>query len=327
MDNDGNEESIADIIFRRSRQEQLVAEGLFGPTLAYLVSLTSPTGIQGAILSWAMAFLVVIPVFRYLVFTDRIAPFDQFLDLTVRPVELCAILGVVQLFKYSGTQFLGLSLNVLQTTALITTGATLFYIIIFELVFRKYRFCWGTLFYVKLLTLKKTIDIPLDDFEVVFRSIMENPSNRGRLRAAFGLLKLTLIMVTFGQTAYYLLKDSIPEREEDESIEELRGFVEENQENRAFNERQGVWFAFGVSAVVVLPALAGISWVLSLVVATFGTLILTLLIMRLTKHIVALSYIAFGTMEFEQFVTTNRRWLVLTTTYTSSVYLLHFYPL
>jgi hypothetical protein len=76
---------------------------------------------------------------------------------------------------------------------------------------------------------------------------------------------------------------------------------------------------------VVLPVLAVMAGLISLVFATFGSIVLVMLIMRLSKHIVALSYIAFGTMEYEQFVTTNRRWAVMTVGYTLVVYLLIFY--
>jgi hypothetical protein len=326
MSEDGD--SIADIVFQRPRNQQLVAEIAFGPALAFAVDQTAPTGIQGATLSWFMAALIGIPILRYLVYTDRIERFDLLLDLTVRPVELFAILGVAQVFKFIGIEFLQpiSGLNVIEATAVAAAVATLVYILSFEIIFQKYRFSWGTLFYVKWLSIQKQIDIQMDDAEEVAETIFHHPSQWTQIKAAFGLLKLTLIRVTFGQVAFHLLKDSIPDRE-DEAMDELRKYIEINRDADNLTDSKGLWFAFGVAAVIVLPLLAVIAGVISLVFATFGTIVLVLLIMRLTKHIVALSYIAFGTMDYEQFVTSNRRWFAMITVYTLAVYLVIFYPI
>jgi len=123
-------DSIADIIFQRPRSQQLVAEIAFAPALAFAVDQTTPTGIQGAILSWLMAALIGISILRYLVFTDRVEHFDRLLDLTVRPVELIAIFGVVQVFKFLGMEFFQpvSGLNEIEATAIITAVAVLIYI-------------------------------------------------------------------------------------------------------------------------------------------------------------------------------------------------------
>lgn len=324
----GDGDSIADIVFQRPRSQQLVAEIAFGPALAFAVDQTAPTGIQGAILSWLMAALVGIPILRYLVFTDRIERFDRLLNLTVRPVEIFAILGVAQVFKFLGMEFLQpiSGLSEIEATAVISAVAAFLYILGFELLFQKYRFSWGTLFYVKRLVLEDQIDIQMDDTEEVAEAIFQHPSPWARLKASVGLLKLTLIRVTFGQVAFHLLKDSIPDRD-DEAIDELRSYIKINRDGNSLTDSKGLWFAFGVAAVVVLPLLAVMAGLISLVFATFGTIALVLIIMWLTKHIVALSYIAFGTMDYEQFVTSNKRWFAMTTLYTLAVYLVIFYPI
>jgi hypothetical protein len=324
----GDGDSITDIVFQRPRNQQLVAEIAFGPALAFAVDQTTPTGIQGAILSWLMAALIGIPILRYLVFTDRIERFDRLLNLTVRPVEIFAILGVAQVFKFLGMEFLQpvSGLNEIEATAVISVVAAFMYILGFELLFQKYRFSWGTLFYVKRLALENQIDIQMDDTEEVAQAIFQHPSPWARLKASVGLLKLTLIRVTFGQVAFHLLKDSIPDRD-DEAIDELRDYIKINRDGNSLTDSKGLWFAFGVAAVVVLPLLAVIAGLISLVFATFGTIALVLIIMRLTKHIVALSYIAFGTMDYEQFVTSNKRWFAMTTLYSLAVYLVIFYPI
>jgi len=326
MSEDG--ESVADIVFQRSRTQQLVAEIAFGPALAFGVSQTSPTGIQGAILSWVMAALIGIPILRYLVFTDRIESFDRLLNLTVRPVELFAVLGVAQIFKFLAVRFfIPIStLTEIEATAVVSVIAVIVYILLFELIFRKYRFSWGTLFYVKRLELENRENIQMDDIGEVREAISQYPSQLSQLRAAFGLLKLTLIRITFGQVSFYLLKNAIPERD-DRAIDELRNYIEINSQENNLGNSKGIWFAFGIAAVVTIPLLTVVAWLISLLFNTFGTILLVLIIMRLIKHIVALSYISFGTMDYEQFVTSNKRWFAMTTIYTLSLYLVIFYPL
>ena len=106
----------------------------------------------------------------------------------------------------------------------------------------------------------------------------------------------------------------------------MRSYIKINQNENDLTSSKGLSFAFGVAAVVALPLFAVIAGLISLVFATFGTVILVLLIMRLTKHVVALSYIAFGTMDYEQFVTSNKRWFAMITVYTITVHIVVFYP-
>lgn len=147
-----------------------------------------------------MAALIGIPILRYLVFTDRIERFDRLLNLTVRPVEIFAILGVAQVFKFLGMEFLHpvSGLSEIEATAVISAVVAFLYIIGFELLFQKYRFSWGTLFYAKQLELEEQIEIQMADTEEVAREIFQHPSQWARLKTSVGLLKLTLIRVTFG---------------------------------------------------------------------------------------------------------------------------------
>ena len=274
---------------------------------------------------WAMAFLVVIPIARYLVFTDKIAPFDEFLDLTVRPVELCSILGVIQLFKFVAENIpsLNSTFKINELTAIVTLLATIAYILGFELIFKKYRFSWGTLFFFKRLAFEEKLEISLDDPKEVIRTIQTPTSTMAQLRIGLHLLKLSFIQVIWGQTAFHLLKDSLPERD-DELVKSQTEFVGLNRKEPR-QERIGFWFVVAVSTVI-LPVLFVIAWILSIVfTSSIGQLLLAMVIMRLTKHIVGLSYIAFGTMDYEQFVTnSNTRWIIMIAFYTACVYLLFF---
>ena len=274
-----------------------------------------------------MAALICIPILRYLVFTDRIEHFDRLLNLTVRPLELFAILGVVQIFKFLGLELVQPYIGVsgIESTLIVTVIATIVYIGGFELIFQKYQFSWGTLFYSKRVALEQQIDFNMEDLDEVTNEIFKHGSHWMRLKAASGLLKLTLIRVTFGQVAFHLLKNSIPDRD-DEAIDELRNYIKMNQRDDAMTDSRGLWIAFAISGIVVLPTLVVIAGLISFVIATFGVVVLVMITMRLSKHIVALSYIAFGTMDYEQFVTTNRRWAVMMTGYTLAVYFVIFTP-
>lgn len=67
-----------------------------------------------------------------------------------------------------------------------------------------------------------------------------------------------------------------------------------------------------------------IAWGLSIALASLGTMILVLVIMRMTKHIVGFTYIGFGALRYDQFVTTNKRSIALTAVFIVAIYLLMF---
>lgn len=322
-------EYVSDIIFRRPKSHQFSAEIAIGSAIAFFLSQTPRTGTQGTVLTGVMALLVVIPVLRFLVDTGRYTPAEEFLGYSVRPLELSTILGVVYLFQYVADQFLSsyTALRLIELTAILAVAATILYIVCFEFLFKTYRFSWGTLFYVKTLSVKQSISVPLDDPDALFDAFATQDSNLARLKAAFTVLLQALLMVTWGQTAFHLLKDSIPERDDDEEhLKTLQTYVEKNRNSDQLGNRIGLWFTFLLAALIVLPVFAIIAWGLSLVLASFGMMILVLVIMRVTKHIVGFTYIAFGALRYDQFVTTNKRAIALTAVYVAAVYLVIFAP-
>jgi len=311
-------EFLSDLIFQRSLKEKLQFEGAFAPILATLVGLTAPSGIQGWFILGAAIGLVFIAFLRWLTFTGRFANEKLFIEQTVRPTELFAIIGVVQILKTGAEQLVPLSsFNIVQLTAAVSVIGSVLFILFIELVFGTYRLGWGAHFYLRYRdAIEKTGDI--DSADDVIQS---NLSLRELVE--------TTVFVILGrcclETAYYALKDAIPDKGRDKYIEELAEFVDSVQEEKTGGRNLGMAGTFITGSVIVLPMFLAVGWGLSLIFSTLGSMLLVLVVMRLTKHIVGYSYIAFGTLRFDQFITTNLRSVGLLSSYTLIVYLLFFY--
>lgn len=312
-------EYLSDIIFQRSLKEKLQFEGAVAPILATLVGLTAPSGVQGIFIVGAVIGLVVIAFLRWLTFTGRFANEELFIEKTVRPTELFAIIGVIQLFKSGAEQLAPLTqLSLVHLTTGVSVAGTILFILSVELIFGTYRLGWGTLFYKRYRdAIEKTGD--LDSVEDVIRAGLSP-------RALFGLMVLVILGRMWMETAYHVLKDAIPDRGRDKYIDELAEFVDGVQDVKAGGRNLGIVGTFVFGSFVVLPVFVAIGWVLSWLFSTVGSMLLVLATMRLTKHIVGYSYIAFGTLRFDQFITTNLRSIGLLSFYTLVVYLLFFYP-
>lgn len=316
----GQSNHLSDIIFQRRLSQQLKFEGAFAPLLALIVGLTTPQGLQGTFVVVAAVGLVIIAFLRWLTFTGRFADEELFIEKTVRPVELCAIIGVVQLFHFGADQFqsfIPLDLPVLMT-CLVVLG-TILYILFVELVFRTYRLGWGSLYYLRYHEAGNATG-PLDSAEEVIEAVN-----------AIGELFRLPIVVILGriwlEVAYYVLKDALPQEERDKYINELAEFVNKVEEMKGTGRNFGIVGTFVVSAIVVLPVFVVVAWGISVIVGMFGAVVLALMTMRLTKHVVGFSYIAFGTLRFDQFITSSTRSIGLLAGYTGIIYLLFFYPL
>lgn len=311
-------EYLTDIIFQRPLKQQLQFELGFAPLLATVVGLMTPEGIRGAIVIAVVVSLVVIAFLRWLTFTGRFANEELFIEQTVRPVELCAIIGVVQVFHYGATRIDQLvSLSVAEATTLLAIVGTVLFIVFAEFLFHTYQLGWGSLFYLRYRNaIEKTGDLSSAE------DVIEHIESVGAL---FGLLVATVLGRMYMEVGYYVLRNAIPDRR-DEYIDELHEFVQEVEKVKSGGRNLGIVGTFAISAVVVLPVFGGVAWGLSLVFGTFGSLVLALITMRVTKHIVGFSYIAFGTLRFDQFITTNKRSIGLLAAYTAVVYLLFFAP-
>lgn len=313
-------EYLSDIIFQRSLKEKLQFEGAVAPIFATFVGLSAPSGIQGWLVLGAVLGLVVIAFLRWLTFTGRFANEDLFIEKTVRPTELFAIIGAVQLFKTVAEQLApSTSLTLVQVTVGVSVAGTILFILFVELVFGTYRLGWGTLFYVRYRdAIEKTGE--LNSAEDVIRADLS-------FSALVGLLVNVILGRMWMETAYHVLNGAIPDRGRDEYIDELDEFVGGVQDVKAGGRNLGMVGTFVGGFFVVLLVFVAIGWALSWVFSTLGLMLLVLVIMRLTKHIVGYSYIAFGTLRFDQFITTNLRSIGLLSSYTLVVYLLFFHPI
>jgi len=315
----GREESeyLSEIIFQRSLRQQLQFELGFAPLLATIVAVTVPEGFRGAIITSMVVGLVVIAFLRWLTFTGRFANEELLIEKTVRPVEICAIIGVVQVFHFVAVRTSSLvSLSVAEATTGITALGTLLFVVFIEFVFRTYQLGWGSLFYLRYRNAAEETG-ELDSAEKVIRAV-------DSIGSLFGLLVLVILGRIWLEVAYYLLKGAIPERGRDKYIEELAEFVGKADAVKEEEKNFGVVGTILFSAAIVFPVFISIAWGLSYVLGTFGALLLALVTMRLAKHIVGFSYIAFGTLRFDQFITTNKRAIGLLSGYTAVVYWLFF---
>lgn len=309
-------EFLTEIIFQRTQKQQLQFELGFAPLLATVVGAMRPDGTEGAVVIVAVLSLVVMAFLRWLTFTGRFANEQLFIEQTVRPVELCAIIGIAQVFQYAATAIGDLvPLTLAETTTLISILGTVIFIVFVEFVFHTYRLGWGSLFYLRYqAAAEKTGD--LSSVEDVIERIES-------IGALFGLLIITALGRMYLELGYYLLSDVIPDRR-DEYIDRLHEFVQEVERAKSGGRNWSIVGTFAISAVVVLPLFGGVVWGLSLALGTFWPLVLALVTMRVIKHMVGFSYIAFGTLRFDQFITTNKHSIGLLVIYTTVVYLLFF---
>lgn len=201
----------------------------------------------------------------------------------------------------------------------LTALGTLLFVLFVEIVFQTYQLGWGSLFYLRYRNAAKKTG-GLDSAEKVIQAI----DSIGEL---FGLLVLVILGRVWLEISYYLLRGVIPEKGRDKYIEELAEFVKKAHDVKSGGRNYGIVGTFVFSAIVVIPVFVGVAWGLSLVLGTFGVLVLALVTMRLAKHIIGFSYIAFGTLRFDQFITTNKRSIVLLFGYTVVVYWLFFIPI
>jgi hypothetical protein len=152
------------------------------------------------------------------------------------------------------------------------------------------------------------------------------------IREAIGWLILSILKRMWLETAYYVLQGALPDKQ-GEYIQELNEFVENVREIKRETMNIGIAGTFTVSVGVVIPVFLVTAFSIATVVNFLSALdigilsmLLVLVTMRLMKHVVAYTYIAFGTLDFSDYITTNRRSVALLFTYTAVVYLVFFFP-
>lgn len=325
---DDDDQTISDIIFKRSREDQLQFETIFGGLLFSLVTISAPSGIQGGLIILSGVSLLVLSTLRWQTHRGRFSNGDTFLQKTIRPVEICAIICVIQI----ATVIVGLLpelpfLSLIETTAILTAISYIAYVGLGEAIFGTYRLGWGTLFYLRWREAHEFMG-GATSIEEYRADLVDRVSN---FRDMFYVLALSFIKRMYLETAYFVLDGAIPD-ERDEYLDELHQFVTAAREIKYGSVNLGVTGTMGLSGVVVLSVFLVLSFVIASVVNVFSGIgvgaldvFLVLGITRISKHIVAFSYIWFGTLDFEDYITTNGRSIGLILSYTAVVYLLFFF--
>jgi len=97
---------------------------------------------------------------------------------------------------------------------LITLLGTVLFILGYESVFQTYRFSWGVLYYVKVVSITQSIGMDLDDIDAVSEFINSEDSIWNSMKTAVSLLLIQVLRAVYVSVAYFLLRDSIPEEED-----------------------------------------------------------------------------------------------------------------
>jgi hypothetical protein len=329
MSEEATSERLADIIFQRSRDGEISNETEFSGFLAALVGITLPEGVQGAFIVLAAVLLFGMTIMRRLTHTGRYSNGELFLKYTIRPVELCAIICVVHLLTYIGQHLRPfIHLSHIEVVTLLAGITYISYVTFLQVWFGTYRLGWGALFYVRWMKANERFGYP-----TTVEELAETMFSRiSGIREAFGWLILSVLKRLWLETAYYVLRGALPDKQ-DKYIQELNEFVENVREVKRETVNIGIAGTFTVSAVVVVPVFIATAFSIATAVNFLSALdigalsmLLVLVTMRLMKHVVAYTYIAFGTLDFSDYITTNKWSVALLFTYTGVVYLLFFFP-
>ena len=310
---------VSDIVFQRSLSEQFSAELAIGPALALLATQTPSSGYRQTLVSIAAVVLAFSSILRFLVYTDRFANPDRVTHLTLRPLQLSAIICLAQIVRFIATKLSPAvpGVEIIGLGVLTTVLGTVIFILLYESTFQTYRFSWGVLYYVKAISLTHSIAVDLDDADALIDAISLGDSLREWIKITGAILIAQILRAVYVSMAYYLLRDSIPDEEGgDPHLSELRMWVDAYCEQVSVSGRTSITFAFVISSAVVLPVYFALSWTLSWVLGPLLTVFGLVVVMRLLMHIVNITYISFGGLRYDQILTTNARSIAIDGIYT-----------
>lgn len=304
-----NEEdhSISATLFGLSREDQIQFEVITSGVLSAATLATAPPGIKGHIIRAAALILPAIAVFHWSVNNSRFSNEELYFEHTYRVVEF---LGIIVAFHIVHTSValvspvLPFSVGAAASHLVGAIVLTLISILFIEFVYHAYILFWGTATYIYASSAAESV---------------ENPDNRLDAIANYFLYQYT------GQLSYRLLKDNIPEGGSEE-LQDLRRFVSEIKEGLDDDEDPSLTRLFIVTAVIVVPVFAVISYLLSasVVAVPYLDVVLILFATRLTKHTIEVPALIFGTLSFPAYLQTNLRTILTIAVYTASVYWLFF---
>lgn len=314
---------VSDIVFKLSISEQFGAELAIGPALALVLGQIPSSGYRQTLVSVAMIVLVFSSLFRFLAFTGRFADSERVSQLTVRPLQLSAIIGLVQIIQFASIELLPFvpRVGTVSLSLLITLLGTILFIIGYESVFHTYRFSWGVLYYVKVISMTESVDMDWGNVDEITEFINSEDSAWISMKTAVSLLLIQVVRAVYVSVAYYLLRDSIPEVD-DPYIAELQKWVKAHSEQKPISDRASIGFALGISGMVVIPVYFVLSWTLSWILGSMVTILGVVFIMKLLQHVVNVTYISFGGLRYDQILTTNARSIAIDGTYTLVVWVM-----
>jgi len=243
--------------------------------------------------------------------------------LTVRPLQISAIVCLVQIVQFAASKLSVFvpSIGAVGLNLMVTVLGTVLFILVYESVFHTYRFSWGVLYYVKVVSITHSVGIDLSDADAVIDAIDSGNSLRESMRIAATHLLVQILRAVYVSVAYFLLRDSIPE-EDDRYINELRTWVDAHREQKPISDRTAIGFAFAISCIVVLPVYFVLSWALSWILGPILSVLGAVLVMRLLQHVVNVMYISFGGLRYDQILTTNARSVAIDGVYTLLVWVM-----
>lgn len=319
-----NDDYVSDIVFQRSISEQFSAELAIGPALALVIGQMPSSGYRQTLLSVAMVVLVLSSIFRFLAFTDRFADPEQVSRLTVRPLQLSAIICLTKVVEFATTELSVFvpDIGVVGLSVLVTALGTILFIFVYESIFQTYRFSWGVLYYVKAISITRSIGNDLSDFDAVNDVINSGDSLQESMKIGVSLLLVQVLRAVYVSVAYFLLRNSIPKAEDDPYIDELRTWVDAHRKQKPISDRTSIGFAFAVSGIVVLPVYYVLSWTLSWILGPILTVLGVVVVMRLLEHVVNVTYISFGGLRYDQILTTNAKSVAIDGLYTLIVWIM-----
>ena len=294
-------DTVTSIVFQKAARSGVDFEVALTAIVVSAVLATLPSGFEGALLTTGSLLLSVITVIRWMSINGRFSDDRAIISTSTRPVELLSVVGVFHIIGvvvHQGQRVSPWTFNELLATATGAILASLTIIVVMELLFRNYRIWWGSVFYVRTLATKREVE-ETDGF----RSLV-----------------LFLLFNVWAQTAYIILKDTIPDDKAKE-WDELRQFIQNVEDDSDGTPSVSSRRLMLVTGVVVFPVFAVVAGILSVLFGSFVEMFVLILAVWCLRHVVGFLYLAYGTSRLDDFLLSNRQSLVYYISYAAFVYL------
>lgn len=307
VEEEASDGSISSILFGFSRQDQIQFEIAVSGILSAATLATAPPSIKGQIIRAAALALPAIAVFHWSVNASRFTNEEFYFGHTYRAIEFLSIIVISHIIHVSvsfGLSELPISIGAIAIHFVGAIALALIGIIFIELIYKAYLLFWGTAFYIYASSAAESVE----NSDSTLNTIMN-----------YGLYNFS------AQLSYLLLKDNIPEGDSQE-LQDLRNFVSEIEDTLDGEDNLSHSRLLLGIGVIVVPVFIVIAYLLSasVVVIPFPHVLLILGATRITKHMIEVPALIFGTISFPDFLQPNLNSLLTIMFYTTSVYWLFF---